>query len=83
MKASTLTKTESSATTADFSNVIVQYVADYEIMRSIQRVFQKAEKWKRECCGKKTGRRFCESYGCASLDELLEPLKRFRLRGRK
>ena len=66
--------TSNSASTINLTGGIV-YVADAELLRLIHRVLRKAATWKRQCCGKKTGKKFCESYGCGSLDELLAPLK--------
>lgn len=71
------TSTDSSAKSIWTSTV--SYSADAELIRAIQAVRRKAAKWKRECCGKKAGRRHCEGYGCASLTELLEPLSKFKL----
>lgn len=45
---------------------------------AIQRVLATAAEWKASCCGDKIGQKFCESYGCASLDELLAPLREER-----
>lgn len=53
----------------------IYYVSlDTEIIEAIRQVHRTAQRWKRQCCGKKTGKRMCEAYGCASLDELLAPL---------
>lgn len=82
---STTTSTSTAATIGPFSTKVHYYV-DTELLKAVEEVKKKARQWKRDCCGKKAGKRFCESYGCSSLDELLAPLARFtakRKRGRK
>lgn len=51
------------------------YLGDDKLIAAIKRVLRKAAKWK-SYCGCKG--KFCEGYGCASLDELLAPLKAFK-----
>ena len=66
----------------NFTAATVYYAIDEELLRAIEEVKRTARKWKRDCtcstASRKT-RRFCESYGCASLDELLAPLSRFKI----
>lgn len=74
----TMKATTSTAGSTHTWTATLEYVADPQLIRAIQSVRRKAAKWKRDCCGKKAGKRHCESFGCASLDELLAPLKRYR-----
>lgn len=61
----------------------LHYFVDAQVGRTIQRVLRKAARWKRDCCGERTGKKACESYGCASLDELLQPLRDLRITGKR
>ena len=70
--------TSDSHTWTSSNNYTVQYFADAEILRAVERVKRMAAKWKRDCCGKKTGKRHCDGYGCASIEKLVEPLKNIR-----
>lgn len=78
-RASTATWTASSAEGVQFLTADVHYFVDAQVGRVIQRVLRKAAQWKRDCCGKRTGKKVCEAYGCVSLDELLKPLRDLRI----
>lgn len=52
------------------------YYANKELIQAFQKILRTARRWKKECPCK--GKRHCEYYGCASLDELLSPIAGFR-----
>ena len=63
-------------TQTDNSGQVIDATVDFKQM-AIDKVFKISEEWfeMHDC---RNTDRFCENFGCESIDELLEPLRDFR-----